>query len=181
MAHIDVPARAALVKNKWTVLWVATGVAFVALLVIGAINFASRAGGSGGTASVPTGAYQQIVVGEVDEVAVRLPPRSWWDLDIDKPVIIRLNDGWRFERWPDGSIFKIETDGRLTPVATVGDVIPGSVIYLTAKKGEKMARVTVTVVRKAPTETKSVPTPPAPPMSPAVPATPSTGPRTKVT
>ncbi|MBI4085417.1 MAG: hypothetical protein HY432_02860 [Candidatus Liptonbacteria bacterium] len=145
MSHIDAPERAALVKNKATVFWLAALIALVAMILIAAANFASNAGKPTG---VTPGVYRQLVVGEKDEVRIQLPPRSWWDLDVDKPVIIRLANGEKYERRPDGSIFKIEASGALKPVQNVGDVIPGSVIYLTTKKGEKMAKVSVSTVRK---------------------------------
>lgn len=99
------------------------------------------------------GVYRQLTVGETEEMAVRLPPRSWWDLDIDKPVIIRLANGEKYERRPDGLICKNECVGEHPDaVSGVGDRVPGGVIYLHAKKGGNMAKVTITTARKAPAE-----------------------------
>ena len=119
------------------------------------------------------GVYWQGNVGETDWIAVHLPPRSWWDLDIDKPVIIRLKSNEWYEKRPDGSIYKIGAGWTLKPVTTVGDTIPGNVIYLLAKKGEKMVKVAVTTVRKGPEETKPSPTPP----TATAPVPPATKPR----
>ena len=140
----------------------------IGVVSIGAIALTTAAvsqfGSLRASSTVAPGVYWQGTVGEQDEVKVHLPPRSWWDLDIDKTVIIRLANGEKYERRVDGSIFKIEAGGKLTKVETVGDTIPGSVIYLLAKKGEKMAKVAVMVVRKASQETRPAPTVPTSPI-----------------
>ena len=181
MAHIV--GEAQLVKNRWGLFWGVAAVAAVVLILIGAVNFASKAGS--GTSATASGVYWQGTAGETEEVAVRLPLNSWWDVDSNKPVIIRLANGRRFGRRVDGSIIEIGADGSVTSATTIGDTIPGSVIYLSALKGEKMAKVTITVVRKAREETKPTlpppavaPTPPArraTPLPPARPLSPKSG------
>ena len=47
MSHIDKPEDAALVKNKWSLFWGATGVAAVLMIIIAAAYFASQAGNQG--------------------------------------------------------------------------------------------------------------------------------------
>lgn len=169
MAHVvdETPP----VKSRLGLLWGVALVAAVVLILIEAIIFASNAGS--GASAAARGAYWQGTVGEQEEVKIHLPPRSWFDLEIDKPVIIRLADGQRFWRGVNGSIFKVGADGRGTLVTTIGDTIPGSVIYLSALKGEKMAKVTITVVRKAREEVTTVPTPTTPPA--AKPSAPPSG------
>lgn len=104
---------------------------------------AARVGGG----STP-GAYSTLVVGERDEKEVVLPPRSWFDVSSDKPIVIRLTNGAVFEKDPGGTLYKKLPNGTLAAVASLGDEIPGSVIYIRAKENEKMARVTITTVRK---------------------------------
>ncbi len=130
-----------------------TGIAIVTsgilLIVVVVYNIISGMVGSMMHPAGSSDVYRQLTVGEAEEVAVRLPLRSWWDLDIDKPVIVRLANGEKFERRPDGSIYKVKADGTTgDSVTTVGDKIPGSIIYLHAKKGGNMVKVTVTTVKK---------------------------------
>ena len=173
MAHIV--GEAQLVKNRWGLFWGVAAVAAVVLILIGAVNFASKAGS--GTSATASGVYWQGTAGETEEVAVRLPLNSWWDVDSNKPVIVRLADGRRFEARPDGSTYKIEPDGKLgESVEKIGRA-PGSIIYLSAKKGEKMIKVAVLATRKASGEMKPAPTPattlPAPPSTGATPLPPA--------
>lgn len=144
MSHIDPAVRAALVKNKWSVFWGTTLVVAVAMVIIAAANFASNAESS---ISGATNVYWQGSVGEKDEVKIVLPPRSWWDIDTNKTIIVRLKNNELYEKRADGSTYKIEP-GKLTQVESVGDTVPGGGIYLLAKKGEKMAKVSVMTVRK---------------------------------
>ncbi|GEM_PF-5273937 len=130
----------------WGIIIVIVAILAASMIVY---NFASDVFDKAKPSTVAaSGVYRQYTVGEQDEVKVHLPPRSWWDLDIDKPVIIRLANGEKYERRPDGSIRKIEASGALTPVSTVGDEIPGSNIYLLAKKGEKMVKVSLLTTKK---------------------------------
>ena len=134
-----------------------TGVAIVAagILLVVVVVYNGVSGMISGMMHPPGSSdiYRQLTVGEAEEAAVRLPPWSWWDLDIDKPVIIRLANGEKYERRPDGLICKNECVGEHPDtVGSVGDRIPGGVIYLHAKKGGNMAKVTITTVRKLPAE-----------------------------
>ena len=152
---------------------IATAVVTVVLLAVAAYNMSS----GNSSAATASGVYWQGTAGETEEVAVRLPLNSWWDVDSNKPVIVRLADGRRFEARPDGSTYKIEPDGKLgESVEKIGRA-PGSIIYLSAKKGEKMIKVAVLATRKASGEMKPAPTPattlPAPPSTGATPLPPA--------
>ncbi len=116
----------------------------VTVLLVGIVAYKAYSDSS--TATTP-GVHWQGTVGDTEEVAARLPLNSWWDVDSDKSVIVRLTDGRRFEARPDGSTYKIEPDGKLTAVEKIGTA-PGSVIYLLAKKGEKMTKVAVLTTKK---------------------------------
>ena len=150
---------------------IAAFVVTIVLVVTAAYNLHSAG------KSAASGVYWQGTAGETEEVAVRLPLNSWWDVDSNKPVIVRLADGRRFEARPDGSTYKIEPDGKLgESVEKIGRA-PGSIIYLSAKKGEKMIKVAVLATRKASGEMKPAPTPattlPAPPSTGATPLPPA--------
>lgn len=80
MAHIDAPERAALVQDKWTVFWVSAVVAFVILLIVGAINFTSRTSGGGVATTYPLCAETEVGVRltvEKPEAKLPLNPNCW--------------------------------------------------------------------------------------------------------
>lgn len=123
----------------------------VALVIVAAISFMGgrekaneRWEQATASASAPSSS-QVFVVGPKDEQMVVLPPNSWFLVAPDKPILIRLRSEEMFEQLPNGKLFKREGGG-LKEVPNVGDFIPGGILYIRAK--EKMARVTISTVRK---------------------------------
>ncbi len=92
-----------------------------------------------------TGARDQaVIVGPRDEVEVRLPPRSWGQICTDKPALIRLAEGGEFRLEPPCKVVR-QSDSVSVP--SMGDNTSG-ILYVKAAPSEKMARVTITTVRK---------------------------------
>ena len=129
----------------WGIIIVIVAVIAAAMIVF---HFGSSVFDKVNSSAAAPGASQQYTVGEQDEVAIRLPPRSGAGLSLTGTVILRLNNNKKFEWRKDSSIFEIGPSGGLTAVESVGDSIPGSTINLLAKKGEKMVTVSVMSVKK---------------------------------
>lgn len=188
MSHIDLPEKASLFKvpekatggvfrNRWTVFWIFAVVTF-AMMIIHAAWTASDAGKLAVTPG--TGVSRQYTIGEAEWIRIQLPPQFWGNICTDKPVFVRV-DGNNFLLDAPCRVFAIGSSEKLVQVPTMGDNTSGS-LYMKAVPGQRMAQVTVTVVRKGSEEMKTpivsppaippaaMPTVPPPTMKPRAPS-----------
>lgn len=142
-----IPNRAAIVAAI-AVIGVAALVMLVGSLVPeGNGQAASRTAAT----AVQTGtSATSFAVGGTDEVMIPFPPYSWFDTSPERPIVIRLMSGEEFIQSPEGGLFRRNPDGTEgDAVSSVGDVIPGSRIFVRANDPEEPEfKVHVSITRK---------------------------------